>query len=627
MQIRSRFLSPLFALFALFALFLSYIILGCASSTDLDTPHGLSKTHSEKPQSDSSKVILALPKNETTPSSDISKKSNLLPPSWPHQIPVEVPAKHGMVVTDAALASKVGNDILAKGGNAVDASIATAFALAVVYPGAGNIGGGGFLVARINGKPYALDFREMAPLKSHRNMFVPQRPGESLPDSVSSHRAVGVPGSVAGLYAAYQKLGSKKLSWAALLAPAIRLAEYGFIVDETFAKIVDKGRERLEKNQASKDLFLKDGNPPKIGSTWKNLELANTLKRIAQYKVAGFYRGATADLLVKEMQKHEGIISQKDLRSYQAKWREPLLFDYRGYHLISMPPPSSGGVTLAMICHILESYPLESLGWHSPKHLHFLAETMRRAFIARNSSLGDPDAVKNPLDVLLSNEWAEKQRASIALEHATPTLELTQPLPHANDGPHTTHFSVVDNQGNAVALTTTINYWFGSGITVEGAGFILNNQMDDFATNPGKPNGFGLVQGEANAIAPGKRMLSSMTPTMVLDPEGRLLLLTGAAGGPTIITAVFQIISNLVDFHFIPGQAVDAPRIHMQDFPDKVVYEKQGLTQEQLRSLESMGYKVEERERIADAPTIGVTPQGIVGAPEVRTQSSYAAGW
>ncbi|AUX48568.1 gamma-glutamyltranspeptidase [Sorangium cellulosum] len=547
------------------------------------------------------------------------------PAGWPYpegEPPVRGPS---MVSSDAALATKVGAEVLAAGGNAVDAAVATAFALAVVHPTAGNLGGGGFMVARVGDKEHALDFRETAPARATHDMYR-GKDGKATEAARVGHLAVGVPGSVAGLWEAYEKLGSKKKTWADLIAPAIRLAREGFPVDENFATTVKAASGKLARFPASAALFLPGGAPIEIGATWKSTELAETLERIAEKGPAGFYEGKTAALLVAEMKRGKGIISAADLKNYKAKWREPVVFEYRGRRVASMPLPSSGGLALAMIAHQLEGLDVAKMGWHSPAHVHVVAEAMRRVFIARNEVLGDPDFVKNPVEELLSVAWAEKQRATIAPDRATPTTEIAGPAKDSGGrGPHTTHFSVVDAQGNAVALTTTLNGWYGAGVTVTGAGFVLNNEMDDFAAVPGTPNQFGLVQGEANSIAPGKRMLSSMSPTIVTGKDGRVELVLGAAGGPTILTAVFQILSNVVDFGFDMTTAVNAPRFHQQDYPDKIIGETGGFPEELKKALGAMGHALDERGHIADAPAIGREGSGFAGAREPRRPGSEAA--
>jgi gamma-glutamyltranspeptidase / glutathione hydrolase len=541
---------------------------------------------------------------------------------WPYQAPVVVRGKNGMVVSDNAIATNVGRDVLASGGNAADAAVATAFALAVAYPTAGNIGGGGFAVTRMHGEVRALDFRETAPAAATRDMYL-NADGKPKPEAREGIKSVGVPGSVAGLWELHRTQGSKKKTWKELLAPAIKLAREGFVVDDGFLSTLEIGGKRLEKHPVSAALFLPGGAPPAKGAIFKNPDLATVLERIEKGP-SGFYEGPTAAAIVQQMKEEGGLITLADLKKYQAKWRKPIEFSYRGHKITSMPPPSSGGVTLAMIAHILEGYELGKLGFQSPEELHFVFEAMRRAYAARNAKLGDPDFVKMPLDELLSPAWANSQRATIRPDQATPSSEIAAG-PASASGPHTTHFSVVDAAGDAVALTTTINWWYGSGVTVKGGGFVLNNEMDDFAAVPGTANGFGLVQGEANAIAPGKRMLSSMAPTIVTGPDGKVLLVVGAAGGPTIITSVFQEISNVVDFGLDIGAAVNAPRFHMQHLPDEVIFEKDGIAPTTAKRLQSMGYQLKERGHLADAPAIGRAGGEWIGAAEPRRVGGLAA--
>jgi gamma-glutamyltranspeptidase/glutathione hydrolase len=533
------------------------------------------------------------------------------------------PSAGGVVSSDAALATRVGLDVLASGGNAADAAVAVAFALAVVYPAAGNLTGGGFAVARVGGKARAVDFRETAPLASQRDMYL-DAGGKSTGGSRQGYKASGVPGSVAGLHELWKEMGSKKKTWAELIAPSIKLAAEGFVLDEGFVEFAGHA-DRLKSNPASAALFFPGDKPVQVGQTWKNPDLATVLQRIADKGPDGFYQGPTAQAIADEMKAHEGLITLADLQAYKARWRAPLEFEYRGHHVIAMPPPSSGGATLAMICNILGKYDLPRMTWHSPEELHYVFEAMRRAFAARNAKLGDPDFVKNPLDQLLSDRWADEQRSSIKPDRATPSTEIAGAVA-SGDGPHTTHFSVVDGAGGAVALTTTLNWFFGNGVTVPGTGMLMNNEMDDFASVPGTANGFGLVQGEPNAIAPGKRMLSSMSPIIVLGKDGGVDLVAGGAGGPTIITAVFEILSNVVDHGLDPVAAVSAPRFHMQHLPDVVGYEKGGLPSPLEQSLTGMGYSFKERGHIADAPSIGRVGKGWVGAPEPRRTGSFAAG-
>ena len=527
-----------------------------------------------------------------------------IPAAWPHT-PDEPPAtaEHGMVTTDAPLATEVGVRILRDGGNAIDAAVATAFALAVVYPEAGNLGGGGFIVARMaDGTTASLDFREKAPLAASKNMYVDAQ-GNVTDASVIGYLASGVPGAVAGLHAAHERFGT--LPWRDVVEPAVELAEDGFIVNERFASTVENATDRLGPFAGSRELFMPNGVPIAEGTRWRNPDLAATLRRIAEHGAAGFYEGETADLIVAEMERGGGLITHEDLRRYQAKWRDPVVFRYRDHTVISMPPASSGGLTLALIASILEGYDLRALGWHSPQALHLTAEAMRRAFADRNHYLGDPDFVDIPRPQFLSKTYAEQQRASIDPARATPSSSVQAGAIAPTESDHTTHFSVVDGSGNAVALTTTINDLYGSGVTITGAGFLLNDEMDDFTSKPGTPNMYGLVQGEANAIAPEKRMLSAMTPTIVLAPQtNQPMIVTGARGGPRIITATWQVISNIVDYGMDVTAAVYAPRIHHQHLPDALRYERGGLTAATIEALRAMGHNVEEYGGIGSAPAL-----------------------
>lgn len=528
-----------------------------------------------------------------------------IPQGWRYPLSSAHPVDgtHGVVVTDDAIASRVGLAILEQGGNAVDAAVATAFALAVVYPQAGNLAGGGFMVVHMaNGTSAALDFREKAPLKATRNMYLGPN-GQPTDKSITGPLSVGVPGSVAGLWAAHKRFGS--LPWTRLLAPAIRLASQGFKVNHNFAVSVARDSARLSRFPASAALFLPGGKPVVEGTTWKDPALADVLRRIRDQGPAGFYKGKTADLIVAQMKRSGGLITHQDLDQYQAKWRDPIRFTYRGNEVISMPPPSSGGITMAETLNILEQWNLHQIGWHSPRELHLMTEAMRRAFADRNHYLGDPDFVSFPQARLISKAYAKQRAAGISLDHATRSADVSPGNVASPEGHNTTNFDVIDAKGDAVALTTTLNDLYGSAVSVAGAGFVLNDEMDDFTSKPGSPNMFGLVQGEANAIAPGKRMLSSMSPTIVLGPDGKVRLVTGARGGPRIITAVLQIISNVVDYDMGIGAAVYAPRIHNQDLPDSLFYEAGGLTQSTIQALEAMGHHMAAlRGFVADAPSI-----------------------
>ncbi|MGW8265621.1 MAG: gamma-glutamyltransferase [Longimicrobiales bacterium] len=511
-------------------------------------------------------------------------------------------AEHGMVVSTDEYASRAGIRILRDGGNAVDAAIATSFALAVVNPEAGNIGGGGFMVIRLaDGTTASLDYRERAPLGATRDMFLDED-GELREGYTEGHLAAGVPGAVAGLWEAHQRFGT--LPWAELVAPAMELAE-GFEVREREARQFSMAEENLRAFPSTEATFLPGGEPPAIGDLFKQPELAATLGRIAAQGRDGFYEGRTADLIVAEMERGGGLISYRDLAEMEAGWRNPIEISYRGHTIVSMPPTSSGGATLAAMAKILEGYDLGALEWHGVEHVHLLAEAWKRAYADRNTYLADPDFVKMPLERMISDEYGAERRASISMDRATPSEEVGPGLGPADDG-ETTHFSVVDAQGNAVSVTTTINSFFGNKVTVTGAGFVLNNEMDDFSARPGYPNMFGLVQGEANAIRPGKRMLSAMTPTIVLGPAGDLLLVLGSPGGATIITNVFQQISNVVDFGMGIRQALNAPRLHHQHLPDVIQYERASLSPEAIAALEAMGHTLEERYRSGDVyPHIG----------------------
>jgi gamma-glutamyltranspeptidase / glutathione hydrolase len=544
---------------------------------------------------------------------------------WPHSpdVPAATAAR-AMVVTDAPLATRTGVEIMRAGGNAVDAAVATAFALAVVYPEAGNIGGGGFMVARLaDGTEAALDFRETAPLAAARDMFLDEA-GELTDRSVTGHLAAGVPGAVMGLWEAHQRFGT--MPWPRLLEPAIRLADDGFSVDAELAASLRAAAPRLARFPGSAALFLPGGTPPEAGARWRNPELGQVLRRIARDGPAGFYEGETADLIVAEMQRGGGIITREDLRRYRAAWRDPVAFDYRRHRVVSMPPASSGGITLAIMANVMEGFPARRLGWQSDTLLHLTAEAMRRAFADRNHFLGDPDFVEFPQAMLVSADYAARLRATIDPVRATPSEHVRPGLAEMTEPARTTHFSVVDPMGNAVALTTTINELYGSAVTVTGAGFLLNDEMDDFAARPGYPNMFGLVQGEANAIEPGKRMLSAMTPTIVLDPEGEVLMVTGARGGPRIISAVFQVISNVIDHDMDVVAAVHAPRIHHQHLPDVLYFENGGLSVAQQQRLRAMGHTVGGRPTVGTAPSI-VRRGGLwTGAHDPRT-GGLAAGF
>jgi gamma-glutamyltranspeptidase / glutathione hydrolase len=535
-------------------------------------------------------------------------------------------ARRALVTADDELAARVGLDVLRAGGNAIDAAVAVGFALAVTYPEAGNIGGGGFIVARLaDGQEVALDFRETAPLGARRDMFIGPDGEVIASASLTGHLAAGVPGSVAGLYEAHRRFGTRP--WSELLEPAIRLAEEGFPVNARFAHVIGGESARLARFPASAALFLPNGSPPAAGSTWRNPELAAVLRRIVRHGPAGFYRGETADLIVAEMLRGGGLITHEDLAAYRPVWRDPVVFSYRGHRVVSMPPPSSGGLTLARIALILEGYDLQRMGWNSAATLHLSAEAMRRAFAERNHFLGDPDFVPIPRDLFLSREDAARRRAGLRTDRATPSEHVTPAAGAVSESEQTTHLSIADPFGNIVAFTTTVNDLYGSAVAVTGAGFVLNNQMDDFTSRPGVPNLYGLVQGERNAIEPGKRMLSAMTPTLVFSPAGAPLLITGSRGGPRIITAVWQILSNVVDHGMEVSEAVRMPRIHHQHLPDELQYESGGLRAATADSLRALGHQVRTRGTVGTAPTI-VQRAGVwAGMADPRGDGGAALGY
>jgi gamma-glutamyltranspeptidase/glutathione hydrolase len=510
------------------------------------------------------------------------------PPTDPVQPDITGKGKTFMVVSEAEAATKVGKDMLADGGNAVDAAVATAFALAVVHPSAGNIGGGGFAVVRLSrGKAVALDFREVAPAAATPTMYLDDK-GNLTDARLVGHRASGVPGAVAGLFELHKKYGKKP--WKAVLAPAITLARDGFLIDNVLSRSIARPRnaEKLAKFPTTAAIWAPNKTPVSQDTRVKIPELAKTLERIAEQGPDGFYKGETAAAIVAEMKSGGGIMTAADLAAYKVVWRDPLRFTYRGRSIVSMPIPSSGGIVLAMTAGMLHGIEIGKLAWYGPDHVHRLVEVWRRAFAARNELLGDPVFVKDmPITKLLSQAYQDKLAATITAK-ATPSKDVASLI----EGDHTTNLCVVDKTGMAVALTTTLNTSFGSGVTVAGAGFLLNNEMDDFSTKPGSSNVFGLVQGAANKIEPGKRMLSSMAPTIVENAQGELLMLAGAGGGPMIITSVWQTISNVIDFGKPADLAVAEPRIHHQHLPDVVRIQAEAIDAHADETLRGFGHKL-----------------------------------
>jgi gamma-glutamyltranspeptidase / glutathione hydrolase len=501
---------------------------------------------------------------------------------------------NGMVASTSGIASRIGVDVLKRGGNAVDAAIAVAFALAVLYPAAGNLGGGGFMMIRLkDGRTTAIDYREMAPARATRNIYLDEK-GDLVKGEGSStlgYRAAGVPGTVRGMELALMKYGSGRISWAELIAPARRLAATGFPVSFNLARSLRDTSDTLGKYEDSRRIFLNDGRLYREGEQLRQPELAATLARIALRGAREFYEGETARLIVADMSRHNGLMTMEDLRGYVAREREPVRGTYRGFEIISMPPPSSGGVILLEMLNILEGFDLKNIGWGSSGHAHLLTETMRRAFADRAEYLGDPDFVRVPVRGLIDKAYAARLRGTIDLKRASSSADVRAGRPTGYESSETTHFTVVDREGNAVANTYTLNDSFGSKATARGTGVLLNNEMDDFAAKPGTPNLYGLIQGERNAVAPMKRPLSAMTPTFVITPGGTLWFAIGSPGGPRIINAVFQIIVNVIDYRMNIQQAIDAPRIHQQWLPDEVVYEPYGLSDDTRRVLEAMGHK------------------------------------
>ncbi|MFN0097590.1 MAG: gamma-glutamyltransferase [Gemmatimonadaceae bacterium] len=527
--------------------------------------------------------------------------------------------EQAMVASNSDLASQAGLEILRGGGNAMDAAVAVGFALAVTYPFAGNIGGGGFMVIRMaDGRTAAIDYREIAPLAATRDMFV-DATGKLTDKSVVGHLASGVPGAVAGMDAALQRFGT--MSLAQVMAPAIRLARDGFSVDSALHRSLNGAKQRLCRFEGCAT-FFPGGEAVAPGATLVQHDLGRSLQLIADRGPDAFYEGPVGDSLVAEMRRGGGIITREDLAAYVPKWREPVVSTYRGYTLITMPPASSGGITMTESFNILEEFaPLPAFG--SAEYTHLLAEAFRRAFIDRNAKLADADFVPVPRDELVSKAYAKTLAAQISRTQASKTPAFTAARPEPE---HTTHYSVVDSKGNAVATTTTINGGYGSAVWVRGGGFFMNNEMDDFAAQPGTPNMFGLVQGEANAVQPGKRMLSAMSPTIVLDKDGSVLLVVGAAGGPTIITAVAQVILNVIEHGMNLADAMRAPRMHHQSLPDQIRVESVGFDEQMITALRAMGHEVVTQQGIANVNAVMRVPGGWHGVKEPRG-SGLAIGY
>ncbi|HEX9984632.1 MAG TPA: gamma-glutamyltransferase [Thermoanaerobaculia bacterium] len=546
-----------------------------------------------------------------------------------------VRAKHVMVASTSELASRIGADVMKKGGNAVDAAVAVALALAVTWPSAGNLGGGGFLVLRkADGTAEVIDYRERAPLAATRTMYLDAQGNVIKGSSTEGYKAVGVPGTVAGLMLAHKRHG--KLKWAELVEPARALAADGFEVTYHLSRSLrlKSTQEKMAAFAESRRIFQRDGKFYELGERFVQPELATTLARI-KANPRDFYEGETARLIVKDMQANGGILTLEDLRTYEPTVRKPLRTTYRGYEILTMPPPSSGGIALIEMLNILEAYDLKGMGWHSSQYLHTLIETMRRAFADRAQHLGDADFVKVPLAGLASKAYAAERRKTIDLTRASTSQRVgaANPLPY--ESPDTTHFTIVDSEGNVVSNTYTLNDSYGAGVTARGTGVLLNNEMDDFTSKPGVPNDYGLLQGEANAIQPKKRPLSSMTPTIVTK-NGKFAFAIGSPGGPTIINTVLQVLLNVIDFDMDIQQAIDSPRVHHQWMPDMVYWEAFGINADTRAVLEKMGHKFrpipgaskEEPSDMGDAHGIAVDPvNGMrLGASDPRL-GGVAVGW
>ncbi|MGM0982167.1 MAG: gamma-glutamyltransferase [Pseudomonadota bacterium] len=530
----------------------------------------------------------------------------------------------GMVATSHFLASEVARDVLVNGGNAVDAAVVAGFALAVTQPRSGNIGGGGFMLIsdENSGDVIAIDYRETAPADAFETMFQDESGDAVSQRSRFTHLAAGVPGTVAGLALALEQYGTMSLADA--LAPAIRLAEEGFAVPARFVQGLRDTRERFEAWDASMAKFFKeDGSAYEVGEVYRQPDLAATLKRIAEQGAREFYEGETAEMIVAEMQRHDGLISMEDMANYEPAIREPSHGTYRGHDIYAMSPPSSGGVHIVQMLNILEEYPISELGFGSAESMHLMAEAMKRAYADRSEFLGDTDFVDVPLDGLTSKDYAAELRSQIG-DQATPSSEIAPGNPFDYESNETTHFSIADGNGLAVSNTYTINFSYGSGIVVDGAGFLLNNEMDDFSAKPGVPNAYGLIGGEANKVEPSKRMLSSMTPTIV-KRDGKNFLITGSPGGSRIITTTLQVLMNVIDHNMNIQSAVSAPRMHHQWLPDEIRVEA-GFSPDTLELLKERGHTISQQPAMGAAQSITIRDGMFYGGADPRRSTSSAMG-
>jgi gamma-glutamyltranspeptidase / glutathione hydrolase len=529
-----------------------------------------------------------------------------------------------MVASQHELASQIGADIMRRGGNAVDAAIAVGIALAVVYPEAGNIGGGGFmLIRRPDGETFAIDYREMAPKAATRDLFV-DAGGNLIKGEGSStvgYRASGVPGTLAGFDLAFRKYGSKKVTWADLVRPARLIAQRGFVLSKRLADLFKDYEDTLSKYEDSRRIFLNNGKPFEEGDVLVQSDLARTLARIERLGAREFYTGQTAKMIADDMKVNGGLITLQDLRDYQPKERAPLRGSYRGHEIISMPPPSSGGAVMFSTLNILENYRPEDLAFSSAKKYHLIAEASRRAFADRAEFMGDPDFSRIPVGRMIDKAYARQRASSIRDRRASTSREIGPgDIAARSESMDTTHYTVVDPEGTVVSNTYTINDLYGSRVTVKGTGVLLNDEMDDFAARPGKPNLFGLIQGERNAVRPGARPLSSMTPTIVLRKDGSVWFALGARGGPRIISAVTQSIINVIDHGMSIQAAIDAPRIHHQWLPDEIRYEPFGMSPDTLNILQGYGHKFSPPGAVASATGIMIDEKGWrIGAIDSRS--------
>jgi gamma-glutamyltranspeptidase / glutathione hydrolase len=543
-----------------------------------------------------------------------------------------VRAQHGIVASTNEVASQVGVDIMKRGGNAVDAAIAVAFALTVTHPAAGNLGGGGFMMIRLkDGKTTAIDYREMAPAAATRNIYLDKNGNviEGEGGSIVGYRAAGVPGTVRGMELALKKYGSGKITWAQLIEPARRLAANGFVVTHSLARSLRGNEKYLSQYPETRRIYLRDGNFYNDGEVFRQPELAATFARLQKAGPDEFYTGQTARLIVSDMKRNSGLMTMEDLNGYVAKEREPLRGTYRGYEIISMPPPSSGGAVLIQMLNILEGFDLKKLDWASSDRYHLMAESMRRAFADRAEYMGDSDFVKVPIAGLTDKAYAQKLRETIDTDRASSSETVKAGKPVGHESEETTHFTVVDSEGNAVANTYTLNNSYGSAVVAKGTGLLMNDEMDDFAAKPGTPNLYGLIQGERNAVAPRKRPLSAMTPTFVLNKDGSLWFTVGSPGGPTIINTALCVITNVIDYGMDIQQAIDAPRIHHQWLPDELVYEPYGLSGDTQKALIARGHKLAKPRYLGDAEGIMIEPKtGIrLGATDPRRSDGPAVGY